>query len=317
MSPEEAQKQVQAQNQNPSQVPGVSGNHYNLTKYKRTRDKQIFSRKWTFTAEVPVLEQTLLTGNLMEWYSAVKDNPRCVFAVNLNDPFFTRRDVRFVLDLDAKEIFDETVNYVTVNVRKNRTTGRPFEDSLTIDAKYLKDNGVTSALTYARGEDKNPDVYQYQAQWSLKGGNIYPPNPPWQTGKWEGVTLTPPVKPLTVDLEGNFDDMKAKDITRITAQVHYYQFGQEGEANLQLSPAKGTALVSQKIFMDRDKKAYAYRLVYNHKTMGKLAGPWVGNISDGYIYAALPEDLLTNAKYKQDGENALTGVVDRILGQFK
>lgn len=318
LNPDDAQKAREADNKGGQpQAPGVGGNHFNLTRYKRTRDKQIYDRSWSFTAEMPVPETVTFTANLKEWYGGVKNNPRCIASVNLNDPFFSHRDVRFVLDLDAKEMFDEAVNYVTVNVRKPRSSGRDFEESLTIDAKYLKENGVTSALTYARGEDNSPEVYQYQAQWSLKGGNVFPQNPRWLTGRWEGVTLTPPVRPLTVELEGNFDDMKAKDVTRVSAQIHYYQFEREAETNIQLSPAKGQAVVPQKLFMDRDRKGYAYRLVYNHKTLGKLATPWQGNVSDGYIYAALPEDLLTNEKYREDGKNALNGVIERVLNRFQ
>ena len=97
----------------------------------------------------------------------IRDSPKCVAAVNLNDPFFQYRDVHFVLDLEAKEMFDEAVNYVTVNVRKRRSTGAPFNSSVTINAQHLKDKGVTATVTYARGTDTNPDTYEYQAQWSL------------------------------------------------------------------------------------------------------------------------------------------------------
>ena len=29
---------------------------------------------------------------------------------------------------------------------------------------------MTASVTYARGEDTDPDAYEYQAQWSLRGG---------------------------------------------------------------------------------------------------------------------------------------------------
>jgi len=298
------------------QAPAVSGNHYSMSKYKWISQTSITDRTWNFTAQVPITQTIQLTGNLKDWYNGVKDNPQCVAAVNLNDPFFSHRDVRFILDLDAKEMFDEAVNYVTVNVRKKRSSGRDFEDHLTIDAKFLKENGVNYGMTYARGDDTNPDAYQYQTQWSLRGGNVYPENPKWETGSWEGVTLKPPVKPLSIDFEASLDDLKAKDITRVTAQIHYYQFGKEAETNIQISPAKGAPLVSQKIFMDRDKKAYAYRLVFNHKTMGKLAGKWVGNISDGYIYASIPENVATDNSFQEQGKNALNGIIEKILDKF-
>ncbi|MDI6828135.1 MAG: hypothetical protein QME62_06610, partial [Armatimonadota bacterium] len=315
MSPEEAlneQDKDKSTDDDPK-APAVRGDKYSMSRYRFAKSEQMRDRFWHLKYSLPYRETLQLTANLAEWYDGVRNNPKCVAAVNLNDPFFTHRDIKFILDLDAKEIFDEAVNYVTVNVRKKRSSGRDFEDHVTIDANYIKNNGVTASVTYARGDDSNPDVYEYQAQWSLKGGNIYPANPPWVRGSWEGVTLTPPVRPVTIEFEGDIDAMKEKGITRVTAQLHYYQFGKEVETNIHISPAKNEPLVSTKIFMDRDKKNYAYRLIFNHKTAGKLVGPWVANVSDEYIYATIPDDLLTVELYKKRAESLVTGVIEKVL----
>jgi hypothetical protein len=264
--------------------------HYDVQKIKKQmqRGRQVININYDTTLRY----DHQLVGNLASWYDHVRNNPKCVSSVNLNDPFFQHRDVLFILDLDAKEMFDQAVNYVTVNVRKQRDQGFPFEDHITIDKKYLETNGIRAGVTYSRGEDSNPDVYEYQTQWSIKGGNIWPPNPPWTKGNWEGVTLAPPVVPRTIELEADLAAMQASDITRITAQVRYYQFGEEKEENIQISAGKGTAVTSATIFNDRDAKGYAYRLVINHKKEGKLALPWTAQVGDNYIYAQIPDDLL-------------------------
>ncbi len=304
------------------QIPDVrQGNGYHFSK---NAFKQAFSQKsrtMSLDLRLAVRRPFQMVGNLASWYDGVRDNPRCVSSVNLNDPFFQHRDIHFILDLDAKEMFDEEINYVTVNVRKNRSDGRPFEDHLTIDAKHLKEEGINSSVTYARGEDRNPDTYEYQTQWSLRGGTLFPPSPPWQKGDWEGVTLAPPVVPRTIEVEGDLDAMAANDITRVTIQIHYPQFGVEKEQNIHLSPAKAEPLVAQKIFVDRGSKGYAYRLVINHKTEGKLALPWSALVGDDYIYASVPEDLLQNETVKQQAKDAAKDVVDsakqKVLDQFK
>jgi hypothetical protein len=263
-----------------------------------------------------------LTGNLASWYDGVRDNPKCVAAVNLNDPFFQHRDINFILDLDAKEMFDEAVNYVTVNVRKRRSSGYPFEDHVTIDAKYLKEHGINASVTYARGEDRNPDVYEYQTQWSLKGGQVYPPSPRWERGSWEGVTLAPPVVPRTIEVEGDLGAMKASDITRVTVQIHYPKFGEEVEENIHLSAAGSEPLVKKKIFTDRDARGYAYRLVVNHKTEGKLVLPWSAKVGDDYVYATIPEDLLREGsplkeQAKTAGKAPGDSAREKVLDSFK
>jgi hypothetical protein len=298
------------------------GNRYH---YKQTSIKSAFARgtqTFDLTYRLAVRRPFQIVGNLASWYDGVKSNPKCVAAVNLNDPFFQHRDVNFIVDLDAKEIFEQAVNYVTVNVRKRRSTGNPFADRVTIDAKYLKDKGVAASVTYARGEDTDADVYEYQQQWSFRGGHVFPENPPWQKGSWQGVTLSPPIVTRTIEVEADLAAMKASDISRITVQIHYPQLGQELEENVQLSPAKNEPLVSKRIFMDRGSRGYVYRLIVNHTREGKLVLPWTARVGDDYIYATIPEELLKEGSpLKEEAKKAAESTVDsakeRVLDKFK
>jgi hypothetical protein len=231
------------------------------------------------------------TGNLASWYNSVKDNKDCISSVNLNDPFYKHLDIRFILDLEAKEMFDQEVNYVTVNVRKKRASGNDFTDRVTIDKKFLTDKGIAAAMTYAGGEDNNPDMYQYMTQWSLRGGHVYPATPTWERGQVEAVTLKPPVRPRVIEFEADLDKLKAANISRVTLQVRYKKFDEEVEENINISPAKNESLVNKMLFMDRDTRGYVYRLVFNHTTEGKLALPWSAKINDNYVYATLPDEL--------------------------
>ena len=95
----------------------------------------------------------------------------------------------------------------------------------------------------------------------------------WQRGSWEGVTLSPPVVQRTLEVEG--------DLERDEGQRHHAHHGagalpavrREVEENIHVSPAKNEALVEAQIFMDRDARGYAYRLIVNHKKEGKLVLP--------------------------------------------
>jgi hypothetical protein len=268
-------------------------------------------RTYTFTASVPVKITRSMTTDLLDLYDGVKNNPRCVGEVLLNDPFFTHCDVKVFLDLDAKDIFDETINYVTVSVRKRRTSGNDFLESVTMDAKYLKENGPVATLSYARGSSKTPDPFEYQVQWSLRGGKVYPPNPTWQPGALEGVTLTAPLRPTQGDFQWDPDAMKEKDLIRVSTQVVFWQFGEEKQMDIQ--PLPDTTMRPFKFFRDSSKSEFAYRLVYYHKTQGVLAGPWQRN-TGGLIYGAVPEDLLTNPEYKERGTRMSSGTAEKVLG---
>jgi hypothetical protein len=241
-----------------------------------------------------IWEEVGITGNLGSWYNGVRNNPKCVSSVNLNDPFFQHRDINFILDLEAREMFGKEVNYVTVNVRKRRSSGNDFQDHLTIDDTFLENNGTLASITYARGEDSNPDAYEYKTQWSLKGGNLYPPGPQWTKGDWQGVTLAPPVTPRRIEFEGDLDELKEAGITRATLQLRYRKFDREYETNIPLTVSKKEPLVEDLIFTDRDQQGYAYRFILNHKKKGKLVYPpdtWETKINDDYVYAIIPDKL--------------------------
>jgi len=292
-------------------------------KYSKSSFERAFERKkkvLRLDMRLPIKHEFQIVGNLANWYDGVRDNPKCVASINLNDPFFQHRDINFILDLDAKEMFEQEANYVTVNVRKNRTAGNPFEDHITIDANYLKDHGINASVTYARGEDKNPDVYEYQTQWSFRGGKIWPAAPKWQKGSWEGVTLAAPIAPRTIEVEGDLEAMSASDIARITVQIHYSKMGQEIEENLAISPVKNEPLVAKTIFMDQDAKGYAYRLVIDHKKDGKLATPWSAKVGDDYIYAAIPEGMLEEPALKAVAKEAAVDIASsakaKVLAKF-
>lgn len=297
------------------------GNKYT---YKETFSSRSWQRKvqrFDLNYRMAIKKPHQVVGNLAEWYDFAKDNPKCVGSVNLNDKFFQHRDIHFILDLEAKEIFDDVVNFVTVEVQKKRSEGNDFEDHITIDQKYIEEEGINASVTYARGEDTNPDAYRYRALWSLKGGHQWPKNPGWEYGSWEGVNLSPPLKRWVIEVEGDLGEMEESDITRITAQIRYSQFGEEVEENIHLSPAKGEQLVEHPIFVDRDARGYAARLIVNHKSEGKLALEWQPQVGDNYVYAAIPEDLLTDDSIKTAAKEAAADLIDgaknSVLDKFK
>lgn len=281
------------------------------------KKKQVFNLNYRMAIKRPFQ----LVGNLRSWYEGVRDCKQCVVTTMLNDPFFEHRDIRFILDLDAKEMFDDVINFVTVNVRKRRSSGRPFEDSIVFDADYLKKHGITAGITYARGTDKDPSMYEYKTQWSLRGGKIFPRNARWKKGDWEGVTLDPPLVPRTIEVESDLDELKASGISRVTVQVHYSKLGKEVEDNIHVSPAKGEPLVSKKIFIDKDAKGYAYRLVLNHKKDGKMALPWSAQVGDDYIYVSIPPELFEKPAFKDEAKKAARNirksVEEKVLNKFE
>ncbi len=297
------------------------GNYYRINKVKMEKRLQKGTETMSLNYRRAVPKYIDVTGNLRSWYNGVKDNPKCVTSINLNDPFFEHRTISFIIDGDVEDIFKDVVNYVNIEVRKKRSSGNDFSDRITVDKKYINENGVTVNFTYARGEDKNPDVFEYRTQWSMRGGKVFPQSPPWIKGDWGGITLYPPVKIRNIEFEADPDEMKDRGITRVTAQVRYMQFGKETETNIHISAAKGVPLVDKKIFIDDNTKGYAYRLVINHKTKGKLILPWQVRMNDDYIYATIPEELDDESsdmfkQAKKEADDVVSKAKESVLDKF-
>lgn len=293
--------------------------------YKRVRQRDVQrSRVDTFQLNFRLAFNTPITlaGNLGSWYDQVRDNPRAVATVNLSQPFYDRYNVMFRVDFDApKELFSSAINYVTVTMRKQRPDGAPFERAVTIDENYVKDRGVVASMSYARGTDATPSEFEYKTQWSLKGGLLFPSNPTWQrSNALQAITLVPPVVPRRIEVEGDLDALKASSITRVTVQIHHMQFGREVEENIQLPVAGGEPLVNKTIFTDRDARGYAYRLIVNHTREGRLALPWSAKVGDDYIYAGIPEELLSVSGMLEAARDSARSIArsatDKVLDRF-
>jgi hypothetical protein len=298
-----------------------SETHYNINRRQLAQSWKQKSQIIKLEAGLAVRKKFNVVGNLASWYNGVKDNPRCVTSVNLNDPFFQHRDVRFIIDLDAKDIFEKMVNYATVNVRKRRSNGTEFNDSLTIDQEYLKTKGIAGNITYARMDDTNTEAYEYMTQWSVRGGNLFPAKPRWQKGSWEGVTLAPPIEEWTIEAEGDTGQMEQSNIARVSVEIHYPTFGQEQTKIIALSPKTGEELKSEKIYVDRGTRGFAYRLIVHHKTEGRMVLPWQTRIGERYVYATLPEEVLVAGNPRDQAVAAAKKMGqaggEKVLDQFQ
>lgn len=236
-----------------------------------------------------------VTGNLADWYNHAKHNKNCVYSVNLNDPFFKHRDVNIVLDLDAEDMIGrgKEINFATVNVRKQRNAAgaHDFSKAITFDRSYFEKNGNRATLTYSKAEDDNPDVYEYKIQWSLRGGLVYPTDTTWTKGDWQGISLSPPVKPVPIQFEVDLEEMKALKLRNVTLQLRYKKLDKEVESNLNISLYKKEPFLQHTIYQDHDAKGYAYRLIFTHQQKGVLALPWQANINTGYVFGVVPDEL--------------------------
>lgn len=282
-----------------------SEQHY--TRFVAKSESAFSNKTINMKVMLPVKTPYVTVGNISgAWYrSAKKDFPELFAEVNVDDPFFQQRQVAFTLDLDAIDIFDQAINFVTVEVRKQRQRSRDFHTSFTLTKDEISRTGPTKMVTYAKMRDDSPEVFDYLVRWSLRGGVEWPANPRWTEGEWEGVTLIPPVVPLEVEAEADLSELEELGFTRATVEIQYTQFGKQitDTRSIQLSVSKNTAIDSLFIFRDRDVSAWKYRVNFYHKRLGRQrARRWLTGGEDGYVFCNIPDQLRERAMEEVESE---------------
>jgi hypothetical protein len=237
-------------------------------------------------------EYYTMTGNVGGWYKQYKNNPKLVTEVNLDDPFFARREVRFIIDNEAYDIFDKRINYATVQVRVKRRGQPDFIDEVTVDKKYLENNGQTASLTYAPMKDESR-MFDYAVQWSLRGGHLYPAKPKWRQGELMAVTLAAPIKPVAVEAEADLDELEEMNVARVSVELRYKQFGKTAtdHKSLAISASSGDPVATATIYPDASTDKLEYRLVYHHKKLGRIEEQRWRSVEGNYIYCSPLETI--------------------------
>ena len=276
-------------------------NNYSYTVFQRKEIKRKSKQVLNLKKSIARYETYTMTGNVGAWYNDFKDNPKLVSEVNLDDPFFQRREMRFIIDNEAYDIFNNMVNYATIQVRVPRKDQRPFIEELTIDKKYLETSGQTATLTYARMGD-DAQTYDYAIQWSLRGGHLYPAEPKWKQGELMAVTLAAPIYPVTLEYEADLAELEELGIARVSIELKYNQFGKsiKDDKSASLSPAVGEAMGNKVIYMDTGSDKLSYRLIFHHKKLGKIAQDEWQPVDGNYIYCAPTEVIADKIKSALD-----------------
>lgn len=160
------------------------------------------------TVRMPVY----LAGNMGGLYEAHKDNPDIFRVINLGDPSFQIREVRFVLDGEWAAAFDGIVNWVSVQLLKEYDGDQPAVDGQAqLTAKDVGEGQLERAVSYPRLGVAGPEWldYRYRVNWSLLRRDTVsePAEGEWLVSSEPVVTLRPPLAMTEVELEVDRDAM--------------------------------------------------------------------------------------------------------------
>jgi hypothetical protein len=252
-------------------------NQYVLKKRTDIR-RQSFSLTLDQNTTVRVPVET--SGNLGGIYDAIGEDQRYFRVVNLDDPDFEFRRMHFQVDGGFLDSFQDTINFVTVNVRKTyKDKSQPaFTRALSFTHEDVKKGRTVQEVSFPRLGDTDPKwvEYEYQVRWSLRDGptvSIPAKETEWIRSSDAAVALVPPFTKRVVEVDADRLLLKQAKIATGVLEFATVLGGQERlqrKATLRASDAESSGTVS--VYVDRDEPL-AYRISWfapGRKEKGEL-----------------------------------------------
>ncbi len=166
------------------------------------------------------------------------DCKACFKEVNLDDPLYKQREIVAMVDGMNATDFGQYVNFVTLSLQKKHENGELTNDEVRIDRKNFNKEGNNFKLLYGWKEDANRNKwmdYKYKTSWSFFGG--FSVNEDWKDGDAGAISLTPPFQRKLVDLQGDPQALKDKDVRLVNITIYYTIGDKEQTVQATMNPA--------------------------------------------------------------------------------
>jgi hypothetical protein len=163
-------------------------------------------------------------GNLRGLYTALKADPRYFRIVDMNDPAFELRPVHFQVDADYVDSFKDSLNFVTVNVRKAYQDRPAFTKALTFTHADVGKGSTVQEIALPRlgAQAASWLEYEYQVRWSIRdGGTVSVPAgaDKWLKASDPSVALTPPFEKRVIEIDVDRGTFPANGVVTAVIEI--------------------------------------------------------------------------------------------------
>ncbi len=231
-------------------------------------------------------------GNLGGLYAALKNDPRYFRVVDMNDPAFEFRPVHFQVDGDYVDAFQDSLNFVAVNVRKSYKDRPAFSKALTFTNADIKAGKTVQDIAFPRlgAEGSDWTDYQYQVRWAIRDGStvsVPSGDDKWLTARDAAIALTPPFEKRVLVIDADRSQFGPKGIVTAVVEVGTILGGKprlQRKAILRAGDADATTSVA--VYRDRGADAIV-RITWHGKNGREEAKTEV--LESGYLYLTAPD----------------------------
>lgn len=194
------------------------------------------------------------------------DCKACFKEVNLDDPLYKQREIVAMVDGMNASDFGQYVNFVTLSLQKKHENGELTNDEVRIDRKNFNKEGNNFKMLYGWKGDNNRNKwmdYKYKASWSFFGG--YAVNEDWKEGDAGAISLTPPFQRKLVDLQGDPQTLKDKEVRLVNVTIFYKLGEQEQTVQTSMNPASESFTKRLDFILPKGVNDYEYEITWVKK----------------------------------------------------
>ena len=269
--------------------PYVTDIRYEL-KQRSDVQRNAFSMNLSRATTMRVPVET--AGNLGGLYADLGEDARYFRIVNLADPVFEKRAVHFHSDAGFLDAFQDTLNFVSVNFRKQAEGQPAVTHSLVFTHDDVKSGRTIQSVEYPRLGEADADwrAYEYQVRWSVRGRDTMavPADPEaWIRSEDPAVALTPPFEKRTREIDADRSFFAARGAATAVVEFAVPLAGKPRllrKATLRAGDAEPTSIVS--IYHDRGAPV-GWRVTWHRKSGG--ARTEARGLDSEYLYLVPPE----------------------------
>ncbi len=232
-------------------------------------------------------------GNLGGVYRALKDDGRYFRIVSLaDDAAFEQRVVHFQIDGAYLDAFEDTINFVAVNVRKARPGHSTFTAALHFTGEDVQKGRTLQSISIPRLGAQSDDYteYEYQVRWSLRDLPVMAvptSESAWVRSRDSVVALTPPFEKTVIEVDADRRLFSSSEISTGVVEVFSLLGGRpriEQLAVLRAEDAEST--VRAAVYHDRGTPLAARQLWHSptRSATGELE-----ELTSTYLYLVPPK----------------------------
>ena len=211
----------------------------------------------------------------------------CFRQINLEDPMFRQRGVLVSVDGMNADQFKKYVNYVAVSMKKTHGNGEITPDEVRIGVAEMEKTGNLFRLQYGWKDEKDAAKdkwmqYEYKTTWSFFGNQTI--ETPWTNTDNFTITASPPLRPITVEVEASPDLLKKQDVRSVNVKFYYNTGGTERLEQINIRTDATTTASKVEFVLPDGKYEYEYEITWRLSGNKEVKTPRTKSTST-FLYA--------------------------------